>query len=154
MIDRFAFYGCSSLKEVRLPASIQSIGEDAFYDCNAVDEVYYYGNPDELGWKEDGCDDFKPGKATVCHVRNGYLEKCQSEFGEVNVTFVDDLEGRGSGDVSSDGKLDGEDLSLLIGYITGQVNFQDLDLDAADMNGDYWLNIIDVTLLIKKLAQQ
>ena len=154
MIDKFAFYGCSSLKEVRLPASIQSIGEDAFYDCNAVDEVYYYGNPDELGWKEFGCDDFKPGKATVCHVRNGHLEKCQSEFGEVNVTFVDDLEGRGSGDVSSDGKLDGEDLSLLIGYITGQVNFQDLDLDAADMNVDYWLNIIDVALLIKKIAQQ
>lgn len=158
-IDRFAFYDCSSLKEVRLPASIQVINEDAFYGCKAVDAVYYYGNPDELRWEEVGCDDFKPGKATVCHVRNGYLEKCQSKFGEgksreVNVTFVDDLEGKGSGDVSSDGKLDGEDVSLLIGYITGQVNFQYLDLDAADMNGDNEFNIVDVALLIKKIAQQ
>ncbi len=156
-IDRFAFYDCSSLKEVRLPASIQSIGEDAFYGCNAVDEVYYYGNPEELGWKEVGCDDFKPRKATVCHVRNGYLEKCQSEFGEVNVTFVDDLEGKGSGDVSSDGKLDGEDVSLLIGWITGKISYEHfkyLDLEDADQNNDYRINIVDVVRLINKIAQQ
>lgn len=156
-IDRFAFYGCSSLKEVRLPASIQVINEDAFYGCNAVDEVYYYGNPEELGWKEVGCDDFKPRKATVCHVRNGYLEKCQSEFGEVNVTFVDDLEGKGSGDVSSDGKLDGEDVSLLIGWITGKISYEHfiyLDLEEADLNNDNRINIVDVVRLIDKIAQQ
>lgn len=98
-------------------------------------------------------------KATVCHVRKNYLEKFQSKFGkdssfEVNVTFVGDLEDRGTGDASSDGKLDGEDLSLLIGYITGQVNFQYLDLDAADQNGDNQWNVVDVVLLISKIAQQ
>ena len=133
--------------------------EYTFYGSKAVEEVYIYGNPDEMRWDEKNYDDddFKPGKGTVCHVRKNYLDKFQSKFAGVNLTFVGDLEDRGWGDVSSDGKLDGEDVSLLVGWITGKISYEHfiyLDLEEADLNNDYKINIVDVVRLIDKIAQQ
>lgn len=158
-IGSYAFFSginSNSLQRISLPASIQVIGQDAFYGSKAVEEVYIYGNPDEMRWGEKNYDDddFRPGKGTVCHVRKSYLETFQSKFADVNLTFVGDLEDRGWGDVSSDGKLDGEDVSLLVGYMTGRISFRYLDLEDADLNNDNWKNIVDVVRLIDKIAQQ
>lgn len=161
-IGSYAFFSginSNSLQRISLPASIQVIGRDAFYGSKAVEDVYIYGNPDEMRWDETNCDDddFKPGKATVCHVRKSYLDKFQSKFANVNLTFVGDLEDRGWGDVSSDGKLDGEDVSLLVGWITGKISYEHfiyLDLEDADLNNDYWINIVDVVRLIDKIRSR
>ena len=53
--------------------------------------MYCYPNAADLTWDEDGCDDFKASKATVCHVYAGQLSAYQSDFTGVNVTFVGDL---------------------------------------------------------------
>ena len=38
-IGAYAFYGCSSLKEVTIPDSVTSIGDYAFYECSNLTEV-------------------------------------------------------------------------------------------------------------------
>ena len=53
--------------------------------------MYCYPNAADLTWDEDGCDDFKASKATVCHVYAGQLSAYQSDFTGVNVTFEGDL---------------------------------------------------------------
>ena len=45
-IDKYAFSGCTSLADVKLPASLKNIGDYAFLDCSAVKE---FTLPDGLG---------------------------------------------------------------------------------------------------------
>ena len=68
-----AFKGCTGLTSVTLPKSICSIGEDAFNGCTNVTDVYLnttylFGKSYFQNWLDDGQDDFKPGRATKCHV--------------------------------------------------------------------------------------
>lgn len=67
-----AFKGCTGLTSVTLPKSIYSIGEDAFNGCTNVTDVYLNTNDPAshyfTEWVDDGQDDFKPGRATKCHV--------------------------------------------------------------------------------------
>ena len=54
------------------------------------------------------------------------------------------------GDASGDGKVDNDDITILVKYImTG--NLDGIDLDNADMNGDGKVNVADLVLLINKM---
>lgn len=44
MIRAHAFNGCRSLASITIPDSVTSIGYKAFYGCNNLTDVYYYGN--------------------------------------------------------------------------------------------------------------
>lgn len=101
-IGQMAFYGCTSLKTVTVSGPYIDIEKDAFKGCtNVTDVYYYYGDSEQLigtVWNDDNCDDFKPGKATKCHVRADQLDKCNAYWNtgddllDVNVTFVGDLD--------------------------------------------------------------
>lgn len=100
-IKEMAFYGCTSLKTVTVCGVGITIGKDAFKGCTNMTDVYYYFGYNELlkaqDWYDDNCDDFKPGKATKCHVRADQLDKCNAYWNigddeDVNVTFVGDLD--------------------------------------------------------------
>ena len=88
-IGSWAFVSCSGLKTVTIGSGVKYIYNDAFYGSNAVTDVYCYADPSGLTWTEDGCDDFKSGKATICHVADA--SAWSSFVGTVNVTFQSDL---------------------------------------------------------------
>ena len=85
-IRGMAFYGCSGITSVVIPSRVAYIRADAFYGCDGVTDVYCYAKSLILeSWDDGGCDDFKPGKATKCHVRNLLSYGGRKD---VNVTFV------------------------------------------------------------------
>lgn len=43
-IGSHAFYNCRNLKELHLPASLQSVEGDAFMNCHALQTLYFQGN--------------------------------------------------------------------------------------------------------------
>ncbi|MBR5506860.1 MAG: leucine-rich repeat protein [Clostridia bacterium] len=48
VIGTYAFAYCSSLKSINLPKGLTSIGSSAFFSCSALSDVYYAGN--EISW--------------------------------------------------------------------------------------------------------
>lgn len=49
-IGDYAFYKCSDIKELTLPESIVSIGENAFAYCSGLETIYFAGTLEQ--WKE------------------------------------------------------------------------------------------------------
>lgn len=95
-ISGLAFYKCSSLTTISIPASVTYIGQDAFLECTAMTDVYCYADPTALSWNDSDNNDFKPGRATKCHVKGGMQTVYNQKYGpnssrKVNVTFVGDL---------------------------------------------------------------
>lgn len=48
-IEEYAFFGCSALVKITVPASLASVEKHAFDGCSALKEVYYGGSSEE--WK-------------------------------------------------------------------------------------------------------
>ena len=97
-----SFLSCGKLTSITIPSTVTSIGAEAFYSCMSVTDVNLYADPANLTWNEDGCDDFnrKPKGSTKCHVLAEYLTAYQTKFnGQVNVTFVGDLQPLATSDV-------------------------------------------------------
>ncbi|MDE7312614.1 MAG: leucine-rich repeat protein [Eubacterium sp.] len=53
-IESGAFAGCSSLKELYIPVSVSSIGNQAFMECTQLQNVYYAGTQEQ--WNQIGID--------------------------------------------------------------------------------------------------
>ena len=69
-----------------------------------------------------------------------------AEDQEALADFVD-----GKGDVNSNGYLEEEDLSIVLRYVTGKTDLTTQQQNAADVNGDGQVNIIDMRLLLRKI---
>lgn len=93
-IGTCAFAGATNIRTVTIPKSIFTIEVCAFSGCSSVTDIYCHANPNGLRWTPY-YDDFKSGRATVCHVLPAYLSTYQAKFSNVNVTFVGDLESDG-----------------------------------------------------------
>ena len=94
-IGENAFGWMSELKTITIPSSMTSIGEDAFYWSKAVDDIYLtVADPANLTWilPYSADNQFKPSKATLCHVPADLLTAYQENFGTLNMTFVGDLD--------------------------------------------------------------
>ena len=92
-IGNYAFIHSKAITTLTIPSNVTSIDVDAFYGCTAVTDVYCYPNAADLTWDDGDCDDFKSGKATICHVNADQLDAYQTKFNDlVRVTFVGDLD--------------------------------------------------------------
>ena len=96
-IGKYAFNSCIKLRTITIPASVTNIGTDAFLSCANTTDVYCDADPANLTWTDYGCDDFKSGKKTNCHVPKdkyyAYMEKWNNgSMTDINVTFVSDFD--------------------------------------------------------------
>jgi hypothetical protein len=72
-INYYAFRNCTGLTTITFPASVTYIDAFSFLDCTSITDVYCYPDPTKLTWwAGSNADDFKPKKATKCHVWTGY----------------------------------------------------------------------------------
>ena len=83
-IGEKAFQDCTGLKKVTIGKGVTSIGGDAFLGCTNVNEVICYADATKLTWTDNGNNDFKPDKATVCYVSDP--SKYSTTLSYVNVT--------------------------------------------------------------------
>lgn len=151
-IGQEAFNNCTGLTELIIPSSVKFIKSDAFLGCTNVTDVYCYADPAQLEWKDDECNDFKGGKATVCHVAADKLAEFEAKWNtgnastDLNVTFKTVL----SGDANNDGKVNADDIKAVVDYIiTGKT--AGFNLGNADLNGDGKVDVADLVLLINKM---
>ena len=88
----YAFAWMSEMKTVTIPSSVTTIPDDAFYWSKAVDDIYLSANPSNLQWMLPNTADvqFKPEKATLCHVPVDLLPAYQEWLNGLNVTYVGD----------------------------------------------------------------
>ncbi len=49
-IGEYAFYGCTSLTRIKIPASVTEIGNLAFEDCTALKKIDFRGLAPSIGW--------------------------------------------------------------------------------------------------------
>ena len=94
-------YTYNNVAKVTIPASVTSIGADAFKGCITATDVYCYADPTKLTWGDTG-DDFKSGKETKCHVADA---DAWSSFSSVNVAFVGDLAEKSIPYIDADGNM-------------------------------------------------
>ena len=94
----------TALTSVTIPATVETIGQDAFYLSQGITDVYCYADPNNLTWNDYYKDDFNksPAKSTQCHVKNCHLDVFNTNWNtgnstDVNVTFVGDLPGECGG---------------------------------------------------------
>ena len=97
-IEKWSVADCYALKSVTIGSGVTEIDKDAFYHCGNVTDVYCYADPNALQWTDADYDDFKSGKATICHVFNAKLNAFKAKWDKeddtstsVRVTFQGDL---------------------------------------------------------------
>ena len=117
LIGQEAFASCQQLLTVTIGKGVKYIRKSPFgYSKNILD-VYCYANVDDLDWETTSYENssFMPDAATRMHVHAADLEKWQSKFNGLNVTYVGDL-GSGIDVITNNTTVDvaalkGEDLT-------------------------------------------
>ena len=89
-IGQDAFSGCTGLTTVTIPKSVRTIEKNAFAGCSNVTDVFCWADLNSLTW-EGGYSEFKPNRATRCHVLDGWVEDYWQKLYTANVTFENNL---------------------------------------------------------------
>ena len=117
---------------MQLSDSVTSIGEDAFYRCTSLTDVYYGGSEDE--WNEIGIED-----------GNDPLLNATIHFAGKVISL---------GDVNNDDAVDASDLTALARHVAKIEQITDTNLlKAADVTKDGEVNASDLTMLARFVAK-
>jgi len=140
LINKYAFYRCSSLTDIIIPNSVTSIGDYAFYNCSNVANITCLATTPPLAQSNS----FSNYSATL-HVPVGSIEAYQTTSPWSNFTNIVGI--NEPGDVNGDGGINISDVTALIDLLLsgGEISA------GADVNGDGQVNISDVTALIDRL---
>lgn len=111
-IKRRAFYECGNLKKITTPASLKTIGDNAFDSCKALEHVEF------LGVENIGDQIFRECTALKTVKADGCLQKWDDEEPFLYCIALEDITiTEGSGNYSSEnGIIYNKDKSLLIAY--------------------------------------
>ncbi len=117
-IGEGAFDSCLKLEKVTIPKSVTSISANAFYDCRSLTAVYCSADPDNLTWGVSS-KDFIENKGTTCYVASRFLDKYQSKFSGINVTFEANVIDSGSCGDGVTYQIDGDGAMIISKTGTG-----------------------------------
>ena len=174
-IGNYLFYGgsygdASVLSSISFPDSLESIGNCAFHDCDALSSVMFTGDAPSIAsnafsgsvatcyypgdndtWTEDVLLDYGGDLTWVaygsetpedpCAEGHDYADGICTRCGAVEVSVT-------LGDVNGDGEIDLLDANTLILYYNEITDLTEEQLLAADVNGDEEIDILDAKLII------
>ena len=156
-IGESAFANCSALFEITLPESIQSIGKKAFAGCTDLEEVYMRSD-DAPALATEAFDEDNED-LTIYYPKNaeGYDEEeweylYTQKYTPDDDDDDDDDEDYVLGDVNDDGKVKSTDLVKLYQYLVGEIEEEDINIDAADVDEDGKITVADSVYLARHLA--
>ena len=128
------FQSCEALKTVTIPVSVTSVGHNAFGDCAAITKVYYSGT--ESQWNK-----------ISFSVGNEYLTGASVICGSLGAA-------RKAGDINGDGSVDNNDLVTMARYIVGLTSGSiKKSVEAhGDMNGDGRIDNADIVIAARVIV--
>lgn len=135
---------CAQLKKVELPTTVETIESQAFGGCTALNHIQILAAvPPTLTGNE-----FATYETATLYVPKGSVQAYRTapvwqQF--QNIVGVDVPSPGIKGDVNGDGKVDVEDLNLLINDLLDSTVH---DLKAEDMNGDGKVDVDDLNAII------
>ncbi len=88
-IGKKAFYNCTALTSITIPASVIEIERWAFYGCSNLSKLYCNANPANLTWNSENIDNcFMFNKETKCFVSEDMLKGYTDKFGNYNLEIL------------------------------------------------------------------
>jgi len=159
-IKNHAFYGCNNLIDITIPASVSNIGGWTFYNCTSLKDIYFSSIiPPAVG--SDAFQNVHPEAIAIVPSRWGQANPpvLENDLWH-NLTIVYALCGDCGqtqcicvfyGDLTGSGEITAFDLVLLAQHIVKLEEINPLYLDAADLNGDGAVNVIDLLALARWL---
>lgn len=156
-IDESAFESNEEITSISLPATIEYIGDYAFYDCTSLTDVTLFSRDATIGElafgyyyisrKQDG-----KVEGFILHAYEGSTAEEYTTEHELSFLKLTGLVKKG--DVDGDGEINSKDLVALIKHLLGVTVINSNELEASDLNSDNTINIIDLIRLKKVLVAQ
>ncbi|MCQ2513877.1 MAG: leucine-rich repeat protein [Ruminococcus sp.] len=141
--DSLMFYGCTSLKYVKLSSSMTSIGGAFFFDCSSLEKVII---PDSITYIAPNAF-YGAGNATILCSEGSYAQQYAIEKGLNYVLLNGKL-----ADVNFDDKIDIIDATLIQKSLIGLTDLDVAQKYYADVNGDGVVSVDDATEIQKYLV--
>ena len=150
-IEIWAFRGSKGLEQITIPASVRSIGSQAFNDCPNLTTVNVMSeNPPSVS---DASSFSNRANATLyvpAGCRDAYLAAViWNQFGEI----MEMAPSVSVGDLNGDGTVSITDVVMIIDVIAGTITDAN-QVAAADVNGDGTVSITDCVAAIDLIAAQ
>ena len=146
--------GQSSLTSVAIPASVTSIGVNAFSGCYGLTRIDAYPNPAKVNMGENVFKDVE--KDGTLHVLPQYLSAYQTANQWRDFTNIKgDLSEFVKGDVNKDKEVSIADVTALVNILMANESpIAATDFPTADVNEDGEVGIADVTSLVNILLAE
>ena len=146
-IGESAFNCCEGIRNIYMPATVSSIGKEAFKSCPRLEDFFCYGQTAPSLHTETFYD---TKNLKTLHVpfgcRQEYIDKGWTMFQEI----IEDLPKQTPGDVNQDNTVDISDIVAVINAIAGEITY----IKNADVNHDGLTDISDVVSIINIIAGQ